>query len=190
MKLRTATPDAWTEAVLADFNAFLTDHANCERKASATGMLFVVRYADRPALTDRLIEFAQEELEHFQRVWRVMEARGLQLGADTINPYAAGLLAQVRHGRDERLLDRLLVAGLLEARGCERFGILAQVLDPGDVRDMYRDFTRADARHQRLFLDLAGECFDDATVQARADELLDLEAGLVRTVPVRPALYG
>ena len=38
MLLRSRTPAAWAAAVLADFDAFLLDHAACERKASATAM--------------------------------------------------------------------------------------------------------------------------------------------------------
>jgi tRNA-(ms[2]io[6]A)-hydroxylase len=190
IRLRLPTGPEWSKAVLADFDAFLANHAACERKASATGMLFVVRYPDRPALIDRLVSFAQEELEHFQRVWRLMERRGLRLVRDLVDPYADGLLAQVRHGRDERLLDRLLVAGILEARGCERFGILARALEEGEVLDLYRDFTRADARHQRLFVELAQEYFPDDVIRARADALLDVEADLVRSLPARAALYG
>ena len=190
IKLRESTPPSWIEAVRADFDAFLVDHAACERKAAATGMLFVVRYPDRPALIDRLVSFASEELEHFQRVWRLIEARGLRLTSDAPDPYAKGLLDLVRHGRDDRLLDRLLVAGILEARGCERFGILAQTLEEGAVRDMYRDFTRADARHQKLFVELAREYFDVATIGARAAEMLEGEADLLRRLPRRAALYG
>ena len=34
LRLRTKTPWEWTDVVLADFDAFLVDHAACERKAS------------------------------------------------------------------------------------------------------------------------------------------------------------
>ena len=35
LRLRTKTPWGWTDVVLADFDAFLVDHAACERKAGA-----------------------------------------------------------------------------------------------------------------------------------------------------------
>ena len=119
---------------MSDFGAFLVDHAACERKAAATAMAFVVRYPDRAKLIEPMIELAREELEHFQLVFRVIHERGLTLGADEKDPYVNALLALVRAGRDERLLDRLLVAGVVEARGCERFGMVGRALPAGELK--------------------------------------------------------
>ena len=126
LDLRVATPPAWLDVVLGDFDAFLLDHAACERKASATGMSLVVKYPDRQVLLEPLIEFAREELEHFHRVFRVIAARGLTLQPDYKDEYVNQLLKQVRTtGADAMLVDRLLVAGVVEARGCERLRIVA-----------------------------------------------------------------
>ncbi len=66
MKLRVSTSPDWIDAVLKDFDAFLLDHASCERKASATALAFTTHYPDRPELVAAMIELAREELEHFQ----------------------------------------------------------------------------------------------------------------------------
>lgn len=189
-KLRAPTTTRWVDLVLSRFDEFLIDHAACERKAMSTGMLFVVRYPDRPSLLDPMISFAKEELDHFHEVVRHVQRRGLRLGPDVEDAYAAELLARVRTGRDERLLDRLLVSAIFEARGCERFGLLANALPPGDEKEMYRSLTRADARHQRLFLDLAGHFFRDSVIQSRLDELLDAEGEVVSRLPAGPTLYA
>ena len=126
--LRLATSPDWLDAVFADFDAFLIDHAGCERKASATGMNFVVRYPDRKPLIEPMIEFAREELEHFLIVYRLLEARGLTLVDDYNDPYVNGLRALCRHSPSGLLLDRLLVAGVVEARGCERLFMVAEAL--------------------------------------------------------------
>lgn len=152
-------------------------------------MLFVVRYPDRPKLIEPLTEFAREELEHFQAVYRIVAKRGLKLAPDVPDEYAGRLLKLVRGGRDERLLDRLLCGAILEARGCERFGLLANALEDDELRELYRGFTRADARHQRLFVDLARHYFDEDVIVRRATEMLSAEASFVRGLPVRPALY-
>src|SRR5690606_8607704 len=101
LSLRTETTSAWTDVVMADFDAFLLDHAACERKASATGMAFVVRYPDREEMLDPLIAFAREELEHFHRVFGVLRARGLRLVPDEPDPYVTQLGALVRTGRED-----------------------------------------------------------------------------------------
>ena len=188
-ELRAPTSPRWVEAVLADFDSFLIDHAACERKASATGMAFVVRYPDRPQLLEPLIAFAREELEHFHQVYRLIAERGLTLRPDTRDDYVAGLMAWVRTGRDQRLLDRLLVAGVVEARGCERFGLLAEALPGGALREFYRDITRSEARHHGLFHRLARNCFEAQTIATRLDALLDIEAKLIDELPLRAALH-
>ena len=187
--LRTSTDPRWTQCVLEDFDAFLVDHAACERKASATGMSFVVRYPDRPAILDAMIEFAREELEHFHQVYRLIASRGLQLGPDAPDPYVGALGQCVRTGRDARLLDRLLVAAVVEARGCERFGLVAEALPSGELREFYREITRSEARHHGLFVRLAREYASGKTVAERLSELLDAEAQIVGTLPLRPALH-
>ncbi len=190
LELRVATDSAWVEGVKADLDAFLIDHAACERKASATGMAFVARYADRPTLVEPMIAFAREELEHFHRVYRVLAARGLTLGPDRKDAYVVRLRQFIRpRPSDEHLLDRLLVAAVVEARGCERFGLLARALPEGDLKTMYVELERSEARHHGLFLRLARELFDDAMVRARLAILLDAEAAIVADLPLRAAVH-
>ena len=191
LDLRFKTPLTWLTGVLADFDAFVIDHAACERKAAATGMSLVVKYPDRTAIMEPLIEFAREELEHFHRVYRVMAARGLLLASDYKDEYVNGLRQCVRSHGDALFLDRLLVAGIVEARGCERLRLVADVLtersDP--LADLYLDLTRAESRHHALFFRLAREYFSDNEVRSRASELLDAEAKLVERLPHRAAVH-
>ncbi|HEX5112067.1 MAG TPA: tRNA isopentenyl-2-thiomethyl-A-37 hydroxylase MiaE, partial [Saprospiraceae bacterium] len=73
------SPPGWIQAVLADFPSFLQDHADCERKASATAMSLVAKYPNRTEIIPELIETALEEMEHFREVYKIMEAKGIQL---------------------------------------------------------------------------------------------------------------
>lgn len=191
--LKLPSDPGWVDVVLGDFDGFLLDHAACERKASATGMSFVARYPDRVEILDPLIAFAREELEHFHQVYRLCASRGLRLRGDTKDRYVKALLESVRNGRDERLLDRLLVAGVVEARGCERFGMVAEALaarpDDAEMARFYLDITRSEARHRGLFLRLARVYFDAETVALRLDELLDREAEIIGDLPLRAALH-
>jgi len=193
LDLRVATPPVWLDVVFFDFDAFLVDHAGCERKASATGMSFVVKYPNRSELIEPLIEFAREELEHFHLVYKQLARRGLQLTDDYKDAYVNGLRGQMRGGVEDLLLDRLLVAGVVEARGCERLALVAQALEnrtsDRELLSMYRELARAESRHHALFFRLARRVFDEARVRKRADELLDFEAELVQRLPHRSAVH-
>ena len=132
LELRVATADPWVTVVLDHFDDFLLDHAACERKASANAISLVTHYPDRRELVRQMIELAREELLHFQQVHRLLDERGLLLTRDRKDPYLNALLKQIRRGREEYFLDRLLVGGVVEARGCERFGLIATALEECD----------------------------------------------------------
>jgi len=189
LELRCPSSQQWLDAVLADFDSFLLDHAANERKASATAMNFVVRYPDRQALIAPMIALAIEELQHFEAVHRLIAGRGLRAGADEKDLYVNELLAAVRSSGEQRLLDRLIVGAVVEARGCERFGLLAEALPAGDLQDLYLEITASEQRHLGLYLELASHWFDAATVSERLDAFLDLEAAVIGRLPVRPRLH-
>jgi len=187
--LKVATQAEWLRRVLEEFDGFLLDHAACERKASATALTFVSHYPDRAELVAAMIQLAREELDHFQQVYQQIASRGLQLGADTKDVYVLRMRDQIRRGSDFYLLDRLLVAGIVEARGCERFGMLAEALPVGGIKDLYRALSRSEANHHRLFVDLARRYFSFEQVETRVEELLDAEARIVEELPIRAALH-
>ncbi|MGB5365209.1 MAG: tRNA-(ms[2]io[6]A)-hydroxylase [Polyangiales bacterium] len=189
LRLRTATDPSWIDLVLGDFDSFLVDHAACERKASATALKLVSHYSDRTLLVRELIPFAQEELEHYAQVMKIILERGLSTRADEKDPYVGALMGLINRGPKKYFLDRLLVLGVVEARGCERFGMLADALQPGPLKDFYADITRSEARHHGLFVRLAREYFAAEGVQARLDELLDAEAEIIERLPLRAAVH-
>jgi len=193
-QLQSETPLAWLEVVLANFDAFVADHALCERKASAMGMSLVAKYPDRTHILDPLIAFAREELEHFHIMYRVLADRGLQLPPDTRDEYVGGLRSLMKSDSEGLFLDRLLVSGAVEARGCERLKMVTGALERGalgnpDLAQTYRDLTRAEARHHALFFRLAGHYFPAQRVRERASQIFTAEAELVARLPLRAAVH-
>lgn len=190
LDLRSSTSLEWLEIVLANFDDFLVDHAACERKASATGMAFISRYPDRRELVRPMIEFAQEELEHFHRVYLQMEERGLTFAPDYKDEYVEALRKWGRRGGTEGLVDSLLIAGVVEARGCERLKMVADALPGADpLAEMYLDLARAESRHHALFFRLAKNFAPEDEVRQRANLLLDLEVEIVRSLPIHPRVH-
>ncbi|MBW2267453.1 MAG: tRNA-(ms[2]io[6]A)-hydroxylase [Deltaproteobacteria bacterium] len=187
--LQAASSPAWLSAVLADFDAFLLDHAAAERKASALALSLITHYPDRRELVATMMDLAREELEHFYQVYLRVEERGLILGSDSKDPYIGALRAEIRDGRDDYFLDRLLVGGIVEARGCERFGMIAQALTDPSLRSFYREIAASEARHDALFVELAKTYFSRVSVDARLAALVDAEAKIIQGLTSRPALH-
>lgn len=183
------TPPAWVEIVLSNFDAFLQDHANCERKASALAMSFVVKYPDRRFITAGLINLAQEELEHFRAVYEIMEQRGLRLARDEPDLYVNRLLAVARHGYEDRFLDRMLISSVVECRGAERFGLIADALDPGPMKSFYERLRKSETKHGHLFVQLLLKEFDAERVYPRLEELMEIEADIIPGLELRPAMH-
>src|SRR5437867_12477739 len=93
LELSASTRPEWVNAVMSNFPAFLQDHADCERKASAMAMSFVAKYPDRVEIIPELIETAIEELDHFQQVYAHMARRGVGLAKEmSEDPYIKALL--------------------------------------------------------------------------------------------------
>ncbi|MBT8441415.1 MAG: tRNA-(ms[2]io[6]A)-hydroxylase [Gammaproteobacteria bacterium] len=187
--LQIDTSPEWAPSVLADFDAFLLDHANCERKAFAFAMSLVAKYPDRTKLIGTLIDLAQEELEHFREVYALIEQRGLALRRDEPDPYIQKLLAVARHGRDERLIDRMLISSVIETRGAERFQILAETIEDEPMRDFYARLWKAEKKHAHQFAHILLKEFAEDQVYPRLQELMKIEAEIIPTLKLRPALH-
>lgn len=188
-QLQTSTPAAWLETVFASFDEFLADHTLCERKASAMGMSLVAKYPDRHKILDPLIAFAREELEHFHIMYRVLAERSITLPPDTRDAYVNGLRKTLTSDPKELLLDRLVISGVVEARGCERLQMVSHALPEGPLKETYWEVTRAEARHHALFFRLAEEYYPAERIAERAKVFFTAEAELIASLPLRPAVH-
>jgi tRNA-(ms[2]io[6]A)-hydroxylase len=199
------TSDRWVEAALANLDAVLVDHAHCEMKAASNALSLAVRASEHPKVVAELVSLAEEELSHFRRVLGELERRGIALGPPPPDDYAAELRRAVRaHANAEHpdratfhdaLIDRFLVAALIEARSCERFRILSDALatrGPADLCDLYSELLAAEARHFRAFVDLARLVAhpDDARVDQRLIEVARLEGDVSSRLSGAAAIHG
>jgi len=187
--LRYQTPPEWLAAVLADFDAFLLDHAAAEKKASGMAVSMLSHYPDRIDLVAAMADLAIEELTHYREVVKWIHKRGLHTAADEKDPYVIAFRESLRKGKDEYMLDRLLTASIIEARGAERFALVAEGLTEPSIKKFYQSIARSEQRHYTLFLDLARQYLPGEVIDARWDELLDIEADIVRSLPIRARLH-
>ncbi|BCD96918.1 tRNA-(ms[2]io[6]A)-hydroxylase [Marinagarivorans cellulosilyticus] len=187
--LKYATPQAWIDTVLNDFDAFLIDHAAAEKKASGMAVSMLSHYPDKAKLVEAMSDLAIEEMVHFRDVVKLIHQRGLMLAADTKDEYINAFRQLMRKGTDVYFLDRLLVGSIVEARGCERFGLIAEALPAGDLKKFYLAITESERRHDDLFLTLAYEYFQPEQIEPRLQELLNAEADIMKTLPILAQLH-
>ena len=188
-ELKYKTPFSWTEAVMADFNTFLQDHAAAEKKASGMALSMLSHYPDKRRLVRAMTDLALEEMIHFKQVVKLLLERDVTLGKDTKDTYVKQLRLLFRQGKDVFLLDRLLVGAVIEARGYERFSLVAEALEAGKEKDFYVTIARSEEKHAFLFVELAYEYFDKKAVDERLEEILTLEAEICQKLPHTAALH-
>jgi tRNA-(ms[2]io[6]A)-hydroxylase len=185
--LKVPTDDSWAAAAMRDVDATLVDHAHCELKAASNALSLVGRHPGDPELAQVLSDVAREEIDHFQRVVALLAARGVSMGPPPVDAYAAALRraagALARGPALTALVDRLLVAAIIEARSCERFQLLADTARDGDaaLHALWRELLASEARHYRTFVDLAVRAAggDRLTVTQRLDQLAEAEGAIV-----------
>ena len=178
--LRVPTPEAWLKSAVSNADLLLIDHANCEKKAASTALSLLYRYVEKPRLLQRLSRLAREELRHFEQVARVIEERGIAYRHVSASRYAGALKKIVRSHEPQRLVDTLLVASVIEARSCERFALLADVVDV-QLAGLYRSLLDSEKRHFDVYRQLALEYGDEKDVRARIDVILEEENNFITT---------
>ncbi|MEM9674743.1 MAG: tRNA-(ms[2]io[6]A)-hydroxylase [Bacteroidota bacterium] len=191
VELAVPSSQAWLDTVMNDFDSFLQDHADCERKASAMAMSFVAKYPDRHEIIPELIETGIEELEHFQQVYKLMQQRGVSLAQEMAPDMYIKQLMALGHGGtpQTRFRDRLLLASLIECRGCERFKLVSEAQEDAELSRFYKVLWASEAKHSHIFIHMAMRYFDETEVLNRLDELIEAESRIVEELPLKAALH-
>ena len=183
------TQPPWVEVVLADFNTFLSDHASAEKKASGMALSMASHYPDRPDILIAMTDLAIEELAHYKQVINLILKRGLIPQSDRKDTYVTELNRKARKGRDEFLLDRLLIAALIERRGAERFELIAHHLEDAQLANFYRNLAKSEARHWVLFVNLASGNYPENQIVSRFNELSEIENSILSGLPISARLH-
>ena len=193
-RLAYQTPPAWAQAALEEPLALLSDHAHCELKAATTAQALIAKNTEHDCIVQRLPHVAIEEMQHFERVVQLLKRRGGRLEPQATSPYADGLHKGSSGTRSSLLLDRLLIAHLIEARSLERFHLLSQVPahtpEELELQTLYRDLLVSEASHRALFLALAKAVFPLDKVEAREAQLRELEGAVIQGLAPGPRVHS
>ena len=189
-KLKSFSSQEWIDVVLNNFDEFLQDHADGERKVAANSMGLIAKYPDKVEMISEIIQNAIEELVHFKMVYKVMLQRGVQLRHSIPkDEYAVAMIKKAHSGRVERFLDRLLIVAISEVRGKERFGAVEDALTDPKLKSLYKKIRIDEEKHGNTFIDLALLYFSEEQVAKRVKYWEEVEDEIFRNLPVRPALH-
>ncbi len=184
--LKLPTDPRWVDLASMRIEYILTDHAYCEQKAASSCISLIQQYPEHERLVEELSPVVTEEWGHFRMVLKELKRRNLKLGRQRRDAYVNALIQFQRKGgsRQSQLLEKLLMAALIEARSCERFRLLSEGLEDAYLRKFYRDFMVSEAGHYTMFIDLADEYAGKGTARTRWQEWLTFEAEVMRQLEI------
>ena len=191
--LKLPTDPRWANIAQMNIEEILTDHAYCEQKAASTAISMIINFPDFPDLVSAMSELAQEEMSHFKMVHDLIVERGYQLGIERKDNYVIQLRGFFPKGgsRKDYIVHKLLIAGLIEARSCERFRILSESLEDVKLRTFYRKLMISEANHYTMFLSFARKFgASKERVDKKWQALLDYEAEIMRNFSVDGTIHG
>ncbi len=190
--LQFETSTSWAEIAEDNLEQILTDHAFAEQKASANAISIIINYSEETDLVKDMSDIAIEELEHFRMVHQLMIKRGFVLGREQHNDYAKSLQKFFPKTKDRQtaLINRLLVAALIEARSCERFKVFSENMQDEELSKFYKDLMVAEANHYTLFLGYARKYMDRKTVDEKWKSLLAFEAEMMKSRGTKATVHG
>jgi tRNA 2-(methylsulfanyl)-N6-isopentenyladenosine37 hydroxylase len=190
LNLATPTDPKWFDRIEPHLDTILVDHTHLEKRAASTALSMIFRYTGRARLPRTLSAIVREEMEHFEQMLAVLDERGVELCKLEPAPYAKSLVAHIRKQEPDTLLDKLIVAGLIEARSCERFKILSERLADSGLADYYGELFESEARHYTTYTDLARRYFEADAVEKRLAELAEAEVEALRESSGQPRLHS
>ena len=181
--LNHETPREWVALVEREPERLLEDHAHCELKAASSAHALIAKNPERTELVRDLADIAIEELEHFKIVVSELESRGGRLGEQSENLYAATLHRRSAASRESLVLDRLVIAHLIEARSLERFHLLAEHATDDRLRELFAELLPSEAAHQGFYAKAARSLFGRGPAEARIAQLRQLEGEVMASLP-------
>jgi tRNA-(ms[2]io[6]A)-hydroxylase len=178
--LRAPTPPDWIAQAQRSRDVLLVDHANCEKKAASTALALMFAYAEDLELAEKMSRLAREELRHYEQVAKLIKGLGITPQRLAPGRYAERLRRLVRRFEPQREVDLMICGAFIEARSCERFAVLGPVIG-GPAGELFQGLHAAEARHFKVYLDLARRAAGRAglDVAARIEAFASLEAELI-----------
>lgn len=192
LRLKLATEKRWAELAEKNLKEAMIDHAFCEQKAASSAISIIVNFPDYPELVEKMSEIAIEEMEHFRAVHNKILERGWKLKLGRKNDYVNKISKFFPKTSDRKLslINKLLLAAMIEARSCERFRVLTLTIKDKELVEFYHELTKSEAGHFALFLNFAKKYSDGIDIEAKWQEFLKFEAEIVQDYGKSAHIHG
>ena len=190
LNLQASTPPRWLAQVRGNLEELLIDHAHCEKKAAGVAMNLLFAYVDQVELVRAMSAIVQEELSHFHLVLDLLERRKIRFCKIPPSQYAERLRVLATKQEPMRAVDRLLIAALIEARSCERFGLLRDNLADAELAEFFGSLFESEARHHSTYVRLAKLFAPEEVVMTRLNELAVAEARIMEEGGELPRVHS
>ena len=88
------------------------------------------------------------------------------------------------------MVHRLLYAGVIEARSCERFRLLSENLEDKNLATFYRKLMISEANHYTMFLGFARQYGIKNEVDKKWQDLLNFGAEIMKALSKKETIHG
>jgi len=194
LRLQLPTDPRWATIAETNLAEILSDHAWCEQKAATNAINLIINNSEKEDLVTAMLEISIEEMEHFKKVHDLIIKRGFTFERERKDDYVNELAKYMKQSsdgsRESGLVERLLLAAMIEARSCERFKVLSENLKDKELAQFYRDLMESEANHYTTFITFARKYAETIDVEKRWREWLKQEAKIIANYGNKETIHG
>ena len=188
--LQVATCPDWARQLESAGDKILLDHTHWEKESASWCLKLLLAYCDNESLSIAMSNLITQKLSRFQQMRELITSLGIGFRRQQPIGYDKRLKQLIVKKEPGRVVDRLLISALQEARSYERFALIAEKIEDTTIAQRYLTFVENDPKNYVTFIDLAKDYQDELTISKRLDELAAYEASLINEGGAKPRLHS
>lgn len=188
--LHIPTRPSWALQLESDRDKILLDHTHWEKESARWCLSLLLAYCDNESLSLAMTKIINQKLSQFQEMRELLKSQAIIFTREQPIGYDKRLKEIIVKKEPDRVVDRLLVSALQEARSYERFAFMANCLAEETLAGHYQKLVKSDPENYSTFIDLATHYRAEAYVFSRLDELAVYESELINTGGAKPRLHS
>lgn len=188
--LHIPTPARWALQLESHLDKILLDHTHWEKESARMCLNLLLAYCDNEELSKAMSSMINDKLNRFQTNRELLKTLGIKFQRIQPTGYNRRLKELIINKEPQRVVDRLLVTALADARSNERFSVIANSCEDPKVAKYYKSLVDQDRENYVTYIDLASGYIDEGHVFERLDELANYEATLISDGGAKPRLHS